>query len=418
MGNGLKVLMMGGQRVGKSSALAAIMDSFMKAPINSLLHAEDVTELTSNGSEKQEAIYKKLVDMKSYLSKNNGKTILVNSGKTSTIWHYKLELSIPENNNKMEILFTDVNGEFYEGGNLRQDEICKMVEEYDVFVIAIDTTYLMEAYNPMNQYVDSIINEKYNFVDDIHTFLSSINLKNNTEAKLVLFTPIKCEKWAKEDALDVVVKRTKEVYATALAGLEAHNNILIEFLPIQTVGSIIFQEHLPASVFTWTKSILLFFSRTITQKGSLINESTIRLSDGTEMAISKGELKDDYEAILVPDTDIVRPNSWFKVCSSEYMPHNCEQIALHILDFMLRKMIDAKIKEENSQNVLWRGARRVVNFLLDIPTFGLWSKIKNYFGDIPLEQMEQIMDSMKAQKIIKFSGEGIEIYKDINLLTK
>lgn len=414
----LKVLMMGGQRVGKSSALAAVMDAFMKAPINKLLQVEDSTELVKCENEKQESISQKLYGIKASLLSNYGRTILVDSGKTSTIWNYKLELSLPDSNKKMEIIFTDVNGEFYEGGNIRQEEICKLIEEYDVFIIAADTTYLMESINKGNEYVDDIINEKYNYVDDIHDFLSSINSKNNSSAKLVVFTPIKCEKWAHENALDKVVERTKQVYKTAIAGLKAHDNIVIEFLPIQTVGSMIFKEHLPASLFVWTKTILLFFNKTITQKCSIINTDKVRLSNGKEMFKSAGYIEDDYSAVLVPGSDIRRPNSWFEVKSSEYAPHNCEQLALHILDFMLRKMIDAKIREEKAQNILVRGTKKVVNVLLDIPTFGLWSEIKGYFGTIPLEKMERILSIMKSNDIIKYSGEGIEVYKDIDLLTK
>lgn len=410
----LKVLMMGGQRVGKSSALAAIMDAFIKAPINTLLQAKDATELARNENEKQESISHKLHDIKSSLLTNNGKTILVDSGKTSTIWNYKLELSLPDSNKKMEILFTDVNGEFYEGGNIRQEEICKLVEEYDVFIIASDTTYLMESINYENEYVDDIINEKYNYVDDIHSFLTSINSNNNSSAKLVIFSPIKCEKWARENALDKVVERTKEVYATAIAGLEAHSNIIIEFIPIQTIGSMVFKEHLPATIFSWTKTILLFFSKTVTQKCSIINDDKVRLSNGKEMLISSGNISDDYSAVLIPDTDIIRPNSWFEVTSSEYAPHNCEQLALHILDFMLRRMIDAKIRKDREQNIIARGVKKVGNFIMDIATLGLWS----YFGDIPLEKMERIISTMKSSEIIKYSGEGIEVYKDINLLTK
>lgn len=417
MEHGLKVLMMGGQRVGKSSALAAVMDAFMKAPINTLLKAKDSTELARNEKEKQESISHKLYDIKSSLSSNYGKTILVDSGKTSTIWNYKLELSLPDSNKKMEILFTDVNGEFYEGGNMRQDEICKLVEEYDVFIVAADTTYLMESINNENKYVDEIVNEKYNYVDDIHSFLSSINSKNNSSAKLVIFSPIKCEKWAQENDLDKVIERTKQVYKTPIAGLEAHSNIIIEFLPIQTVGSMIFKEHLPATLFTWTKTILLFFNKTITQKCSIINPDKVRLSNGMEMLKSAGSISDDYSAVLVPDTDIIRPNSWFEVKSSKYAPHNCEQLALHILDFMLRKMIDAKIRKDRDQNIIARGAKLVGNFLMDIATLGLWSEIKGYFGDIPLEKMERIISTMKSNNIIKYSGEGIEIYKDIDLLT-
>ena len=417
MAEGLKVLMMGGQRVGKSSALAALMDAFMKAPINTLLQAKDTTELAKNDNEQQESINLKLSEIKSFLRKNKGKTVLVDSCKTSTIWHYKLELSLPDSNKRMEILFTDVNGEFYEGGNLHQEDICKFIEEYDVLIIAIDTTYIMESVNPNNEYVDEIINEKFNFVDDIQSFVSSINAQNCTDAKLVIFAPIKCEKWAHENALELVVKRTKEVYKTVIANLEACSNVIIEFLPIQTIGTLVFKEHLPAMLFTWKKPFLLFFKKTTTQKCSVISSDEVRLSDGKIMQNSIGSIKDDYSAILIPDTDIIRPNSWFEVTSSDYAPHNCEQLALHILDFMLRKFIDAKIRKEREMSPLERFGKKAFSFLSNMVTLGFYSKIKNYFGDIPIEKMKRVINSMKNNKIIKYSGEGIEVHKDINLLT-
>lgn len=412
MKHGLKVLMMGGQRVGKSSALAAIIDAFTKAPINSLLLAKDVTQNTL------EPISSKLLEIQSCLTKNYRHVVLVDTGKTEIFNHYTLQLSVPSNNNKMEILFTDVNGEFYENGNIYQNQVCDMISEYDVFIIAIDTPMLMEAVNTSNPYVNEIINEKFNFVEDIHNFLTSINEKDNVSAKLVIFTPIKCEKWAKENKLDLVIARTKQVYETAIAGIQAHKNIRIEFLPIQTIGSIVFIEHLPASLFTYKKRHFLFFKQTVIEKGSVIAYDKVRLSNGQIMPLSKGFIDDDPSAVLIFGTAIVRPNSWYFVCSREYKPHNCEQIALHILEFMFRKMMDAKIREENNRGILYRGVRALANFALNIVTLSLWSDIKDYFGDIPMSMIESVIDTMKSQGIIKYSGEGIEVYKDVEFLTR
>ena len=408
MGKGLKVLMMGGRRVGKSSALAAIISAFQTAPISNMLTAKDITPGDT------EPILSKLWELCSSLGANYQKVILVDSGITGAFNHYTLQLSIPGNRHKMEILFTDLNGEFYEGGNNTQNQVSDMIQEYDVFIIAVDTPMLMGAFDDADPYVDEIVNEKFNYIDNIHNFLANIN---NTSAKLVIFTPIKCEKWAKENKLDLVVARTKQVYATAIAGIRAHSNIRIEFLPIQTVGSMVFKEHLPASLFTYKKKTLLFFKKTIIEKGSVIKPNTIRLSNGQVMPLSEGSVDDDPSAVLILGTDIVRPNSWYYVCSQEYKPHNCEQIALHILEFMLRKMIDVRIREENSRGFLSRGARAIANFALNVVTLTLWSDIRDYLGDIPMSMMETIVNSMKAQGIIKYSGEGIEVYKDVELLT-
>ena len=65
-----------------------------------------------------------------------------------------------------------------------------------------------------------------------------------------------------------------------------------------------------------------------------------------------------------------------------------------------------------------RGVRALANFALNIVTLSLWSDIKDYFGDIPMSMIESVIDTMKSQGIIKYSGEGIEVYKDVEFLTR
>ena len=144
MAEGLKVLMMGGQRVGKSSALAAIMDAFISGAEKDILTAKDSTTLTKIEGEKQTSIASKLAEVKEMLVKNSGKTIIVNSGKTNKKWNYNLELTLTGTTDSMNITFTDVNGEFFEGGNIHQEEIIDLVKEYDVFIVAIDTPFQMK----------------------------------------------------------------------------------------------------------------------------------------------------------------------------------------------------------------------------------------------------------------------------------
>ena len=85
MAEGLKVLMMGGQRVGKSSALAAIMDAFISGAEKDILTAKDSTTLTKIEGEKQTSIASKLAEVKEMLVKNSGKTIIVNRPEAAAL---------------------------------------------------------------------------------------------------------------------------------------------------------------------------------------------------------------------------------------------------------------------------------------------------------------------------------------------
>lgn len=414
MAEGIKVLMMGGQRVGKSSALAAIIDSFVNGCGKDLFSAQDVTTLSKVDGIKQSSISSKLSEVKEMLRENAGKTIIVNTGKTSIKWDYDIELSICGSNDTMNLRFTDVNGEFFEGGNMQQDSIIELVKEYDVFVVAVDTPFLMEARNEENEFVDSIINNKYNCIDSIHTFLTHIDDDNGNNSKLVIFVPIKCERWANRNELDNVSEAIQEDYETSLKALLKYKSVQIEILPIQTVGSASFAEHLEAYVFEWKKRQFLFFNKEMRSKCGLLPTGKVRLSDGTIKDFALGKIQEDMEAILIPGTDIVRPNSWFKIDSAEYKPHNCEQLAYHILQFMLSKVVDARIREEEGQSALARGIKKMFNYVLRNGTFGLWDKLKDLFGSISIEKMQETLKNLEEKKLIKYSGEGITIIKTCN----
>ncbi len=411
MAEGLKVLMMGGQRVGKSSALAAVMDSFVNGCGKDLFSAKDVTVLSKVEGVKQASISSKLAEVKEMLQQNVGKTIIVNSGKTNNKWDYILELSLTGSNDSMTITFTDVNGEFFEGGNMQQDSIIELVKEYDVFIVAVDTPFLMESRNGDNELVDSIINNKYNCIDSIHTFLTQIDDNKGENAKLVIFVPIKCEYWAKKGVLDSVSDAIQEDYRTSLKALAKYKSLQIEILPIQTVGSAIFAEHMEAYVFEWTKKQFLFFNKNMRSKCGVLSNDKVRLNYGTIKEVSSGRLQEDMEAVLIPGSDIVRPNSWFKIESSVYSPYNCEQLAYHILDFMLAKVVDARIKKSEKQNVIVRGVIRAFNFVLNAGTFGLWDNLKDLFGGISIEKMQETLRKLEEKKMVKYSGEGIRVIK-------
>jgi hypothetical protein len=173
---------------------------------------------------------------------------LIDVGKTAAFDDYTLQFSIPNTDSKMDIIFTDANGEFFDMGRLHDAEIREKIREYDVFVVAIDTPYLMEAVNPDNKLCNEAINNSYNHVNDIYTFLSELDDKDGADAKLVIFAPLKCEKWIKENRVFEVVGRVKHVYEPTIHALSKYMNVEIDIMPIETVGNIIFQEQAKAMI--------------------------------------------------------------------------------------------------------------------------------------------------------------------------
>lgn len=408
--------MMGGKRVGKSSALAAIMEAFIDGLVSSMLTATDKTMLEKKEGVKQTSIPAKLQEVKTMLQRNAGKIVLADSGRTEIKWDYKLKLNIPGKSETMTIVFTDINGEFFEDDNLHRQETMQMIAQYDVFIVAIDTPFMVEARSD-NDLVDDVINRKYNCIDSIHTFLTQIDDKGGQDAKLVIFAPIKCEKWAKENQLDMVSDYVMEDYKTTISALQKYQKVQVEIIPIQTVGSMVFEEHKEAYLFHWQKRQMFFWKKNMLNKCAVLENRNVRLSDGTEMSHKEGALSEDHSAILIPGTDIIRPNSWFKVLSADYKPYNCEQLAFHILDFMLSKIIDIKVRQAEGQDAFIADLKKIGNKLLNAMSFGVWDAIMSVFGGIPIEDMDKIVNRMIELRLIKRDCEGIRILKQCDFKT-
>lgn len=227
----------------------------------------------------------------------------------------------------------------------------------------------------------------------------------------MIFAPIKCEKWAKANQLDMVSDYVMKDYKTTISALLKYQKVQVEIIPIQTVGSIVFEEHKEAFLFHWQKRQMLFWKKNMLNKCAKLDNDNVRLSDGTEMSIKEGAVSEDHSAILIPGTDIIRPNSWFKVLSADYKPYNCEQLAFHILDFMMSKIIDIKVRQAEGQDAFIADLKKIGNKLLNAMSFGVWDAIMSVFGGIPIEDMDKIVNRMIELRLIKRDCEGIRILK-------
>ena len=101
------------------------------------------------------------------------------------------------------MLFRDSGGEFFECGTQLSQKTESYVEECDVFVVAIDTPYLMGATEDglMDMCTEGI-NLGVNRIADIKGFLTHIRDNGGKDAKMVIFVPIKCEKWVNEGRVE------------------------------------------------------------------------------------------------------------------------------------------------------------------------------------------------------------------------
>ena len=284
----------------------------------------------------------------------------------------------------MTMEFLDVPGEFFDRGkndgnneqNKKHQEHIKEVEEYvkecDVFVIVVDTPYLMHD--------DKTVVEAASLADSIHAFITHID-DISAGAKLFLFVPMKCEKWINNGEIAEVKKRINECYAPIMKHLQQRaqqvGNTEISIIPVQTAGGIEFSEMRKAYTVESTTGILI--------KCSKVTDKTVIKSNGDMYSLREGDiLNEDMEATF--NNVIERPYTWFQHKSNppKYAPKHCEQVALHILRFML-------IKARNNQNTGW-----FAQFF------------KRIFGEITIKDLNKTIVEMTNQGLIKDTGDGIE----------
>lgn len=381
----LKVLMMGGRRCGKTSALASLFDQMINGATNDYLTVADDTnpnQKNDDGTEKEEKIEtlnNKKLELKHFIGKATNNTFLVDAGPTREYWDYTLRIQIPGTSRSTRLHFRDANGEFFESGGSHYDETMRFVQDCDVFIVVVDTPYMMAG--------KDFENEAANVVGPLHDFLTAVDT-SKTKGKQVIFVPIKCEKWMQEGKADEVVAKVEATYSSTIKHLVATCKTEISIIPIQTAGDILFSD--------LRNPYILYNSVTNKKvKCSKFTNRIVTLNNGKNHTITDVEtLMEDPQGVFFGKgmEDIVRPTEWFHLPQdreAKYAPYNCEQLPLHIIRFMFNKL-----KAEAPGGLLGR--------LLSI-----------IFGTITKEDLQKVLNMLSKYDLIKDNTEGIKTIKKI-----
>lgn len=388
----LKVLMVGGRRCGKTSALASMFEQMINGEVKNYFSVSDRTHLETKDSTRQDSLGEKTLELQYMLETHKGdsRIFLVDKGPNIHVWKYKLHLQIPGSNREMDIEFLDCPGEFFETSSRHAPETEEYIKECDVFVVVIDTPYLM---GPVEEQTKDICPESINIgtnrVGDIHNFLTHINDNDGKDAKMVVFVPLKCEKWVKEKRINQVTERIKDVYGTCIKNLMAYSKMAISILPMETSGNILFSELRKAYIYNSIEG---------PTRCCEISNNIIRLENGDNELLNNGETICEDPDSVISGTNLLRPYSWYHINEEDcsYAPSNCEQLPLHILRFMLAKLYDAETRKSGG---LFGWFTNLIN------------KIRQILGSMNPAELQEVISKMQRSGIIKDSGYGIEILK-------
>ena len=178
MAEPLKVIMMGGRRCGKTSALASLFEEMKNGQVKDYFTVSDRTVLETKGFETQDSLNDKTLELQNMLesNKDNSNIFLVDKNPTSNFWLYKLHLQIPGTKREMDIEFRDSAGEFFEASGSHAQETEEYIKNCDVFVIVVDTPYLMGSVDESTKDLcPESIDLGTNRVQDIQNFLTHID---------------------------------------------------------------------------------------------------------------------------------------------------------------------------------------------------------------------------------------------------
>lgn len=378
----VNVIMLGGKRVGKSTILAGIMETLgLSGSLSSHFICEDSTDYEAYS---KFSIKEKYKNLKRLLNTRKPNTMFMTRGLgDSKIQKYNISLRLSDKPGRLMIDFYDVPGEFTNPQKLEfESEMLLLISNCDVFIVAIDTPYIMEC--------SESVNDAHNRIHDLEVALQNIIVKDKTDLKMVMFVPLKCEKWLESGEINKVVSKVRTTYSTLLQTLSAYPSMVVSILPIATVGGIRYRQ-MSTPMVVKRDGVLTGYSCTP------ISDKTVLLSDGNQYEVELPySVDNDPEAKV---DGVVVPNAWYEIVSGKgYAPQNCEQTALHILRFLIVKTM-LKQQEDEKNNTGFLGYLK-----------NIYNNLANWWNGIDYEAFKKLISELQKQGKIKDCTEGIEMY--------
>lgn len=381
-----KVIMMGGRRAGKSTILSSILSQLRdNAPgqVCTIIDRTDYTQMVEGKPIPTLDI--KQNEIRHYISKRNANTeFVVDMSPTSGKASYTLEISAK--NTAVDFEFVDVPGEWMRANVSEHKELVEIVKQSDVFVVAIDTPFLMETDNAEAENTNKV----YNRIHEITQALANIVIQSPNDRKLIALCPVKCEKWVRHGEADKVVQKVCHAYRDLINRWVEQPEVSIQIMPIQTVGGMEASRLLPAK---------LFYKDDNDRTGTSCSEDPLTGlllgGDGKVLRRTPGCFVEDDPLWTIDYTDI--PISWYKLNGAGFSPQHCEQPGFHILKFLVEKeehVVKAKADTERQKRDS-SGFFGKLFYTLFRPTFGQYLPI-----------WRDVITELEQSGRIKTAGDG------------
>lgn len=298
----INVLMCGGRRTGKTSIMAAIQDN-----VRELFPSGDIV-LNMNNSGHLINYLTETTSIFGYEYQDES-SFIANQGSNSDSNEYQCKVYLQKRASSMDLNFTDVPGEWFIKAEY-ETELTKKMRSSQVLIIAIDSPHMMESKGKYHE----VFNRATIITQQIKKALQA-----NREHRMVLFVPVKCERYRStqdhmKNRMPELLECVKQCYSDLISFLTSGGNE-----KIYTVGV--------TPCFTFGGAEYLRFLPPMDEDGN------VELgSDGNPL---KDLEKDPDSGLMVMTylTEYLLLND--SSGDHYYAPENCEQPLLYILLYLI-----------------------------------------------------------------------------------
>lgn len=204
----VKVMMFGGRRCGKTSVLAAMQSCFEdKFGRGNLM-------IRTNNNKMMLKLREKRQEIASYFH-NQGKSrsFVPDSNPTGEKTEYRFNIELKNKNTAgIVVNFIDYPGEWLNQDD-KLDELSEIMKHVHIIIIAIDAPHLMEQTGSDEEDAVGQFNDNCNYSWHIGEWVkSNFSAQGDLAAKMVLFVPLKCEKYYHNGQMEILNKKIHRAY--------------------------------------------------------------------------------------------------------------------------------------------------------------------------------------------------------------
>lgn len=229
----VNVMMFGGRRCGKTSVLAAMQSCFESAFGRSNLTisaADEDTLFTIEEKNREIAGY--------FHNQGRSREFTPDSNATLDIMAYKFNIGLKTKTSAgITVNFIDYPGEWLNNRD-KSKELTAIMKRSNIIIIAIDSPHLMEQTHSDAEDAVGEFNDARNYCYRIGEWVKNhFASESNLSAKMILFVPLKCERYYHEGRMNKLNKKIKKAYASTLNLFENNKQAYeVAITPILTCG--------------------------------------------------------------------------------------------------------------------------------------------------------------------------------------